>query len=152
MEKKNKKKQVGLWPTRIVLERSGFEQAFRPFSDLPGQIYRFRPSTGQVWLVSDQFTQCNGIYFSPDYRTMYVTDTGAIQAHDGPGDEHQLSLRPRLPATIYAFDVVNGQTLPNRRALPTVTRMSRMELSVMQRGMCSPDAAMVCRFGTSKAL
>lgn len=47
---------------------------------------------------------------------MYVTDTGAIQAHDGPGDGHQFSLRRRLPATIYAFDVVNGKTLANRRA------------------------------------
>lgn len=47
---------------------------------------------------------------------MYVTDTGAVQAHDGPGDGHNFSVKPRLPSTIYEYDVVNGGTrLANRK-------------------------------------
>lgn len=94
----------------------GYEQAFRPPPDLPSQIYRFKPSTGEVWMVADGFVQCNGLCFSPDYAKMYVTDTGAVQAHTGPKDGHNFSCNPRLPATIYEFDVLdNGTRLGNRR-------------------------------------
>jgi gluconolactonase len=93
----------------------GYEQAFRPSPDLPSQIYRFNPSTGQTWCVADGFIQCNGLCFSPDYKTLYVTDTGACQAHSGPGDGHNFSMNPRLPATIYSFDVIDGTTLGNRK-------------------------------------
>lgn len=93
----------------------GYMQAFRPRPELPAQVYRFRPSTRQCWVVADGFDMCNGLCFSPDYKTMYVTDTGAIQAHDGPGDGHQFSFDPRKPSTIYAFDVVDGARLANRR-------------------------------------
>lgn len=93
----------------------GWEQAFRPPPQLPSQIYRFRPSTGQIWLVADGFEQCNGLCFSPDYKRMYVTDTGARQAFDGPGDGHQIYHKYRLPATIYAYDVVDGELLRSRQ-------------------------------------
>lgn len=94
----------------------GYEQAFRPTPDLPSQIYRYKPSTGEVWCVADGFAQCNGLCFSPDYATLYVTDTGACQAHSGPGDGHNFSMNPRLPATIYEYDVVErGTKLANRR-------------------------------------
>lgn len=94
----------------------GYEQAFRPSPQLPSQIYRLRPSTGQIWCVADGFTQCNGLCFSPDYKRMYVTDTGAIQAHSTPGNGHNMSFNPRLPSTIYEYDVVeSGTRLVNRR-------------------------------------
>jgi gluconolactonase len=93
----------------------GYEQAFRPSPTLPVQLYRFRPSTHQIWMVADQFTECNGLCFSPDYKLMYVTDTGAIQAHAGPADGHNFSCNPRLPATVYVYDVVEDSTLQNRR-------------------------------------
>ena len=92
----------------------GYEQAMRPSPQLPSQIYRFRPSTSQIWCVADGFVQCNGLCFSPDYKRMYVTDTGAVQAHSTPGDGHNLSCNPRLPSTIYEYDVVEGK-LTNRR-------------------------------------
>lgn len=92
----------------------GWEQNFRPYPQLPSQIYRFRPSTGQIRCVADGFVQCNGLCFSPDYKQMYVTDTGAIQAHGMPGNGRNFSRNPRLPSTIYAYDVVDN-TLVNRR-------------------------------------
>lgn len=94
----------------------GYEQAFRPSPMLPSQVYRFKPSTGQIWCVADGFVQCNGLCFSPDYKTMYITDTAALQAHGTPASGRNISLNPRLPASIYAFDVVdNGTALVNRR-------------------------------------
>lgn len=94
----------------------GWYQAFRPSPQLPSQIYRCKPSTGQIWCVADGFTECNGLCFSPDYTKMYVTDTGAVQAHGTPGNGHNFSLNPRLPSSIYEYDVVNGGTrLANRR-------------------------------------
>lgn len=94
----------------------GYEQAFRPSPQLPSQIYRFKPSTGQIWCVADGFSQCNGLCFSPDYTKMYVTDTGAVQAHGTPGNGHNFSLNPRLPSCIYEYDVVdNGTRLAGRK-------------------------------------
>lgn len=98
----------------------GYEQGFRHAPDLPSQVYRFRPSTGECWVVADGFEECNGLCFSPDYKRMYITDTGAIQAHDGVGDGHSLFSRPRKPATIYVYDVLLGDDdesrfLGNRR-------------------------------------
>lgn len=86
----------------------GYEQAFRPPPQLPSQVYRFRPSTGQVWCVADGFNECNGLCFSPDYGRMYVTDTGAMKAHGTPGTGTNFSLNPRNPASVYEFDVVDG--------------------------------------------
>jgi gluconolactonase len=94
----------------------GYEQAFRPAPQLPSQIYRFKPSTGQIWCVAEGFSQCNGLCFSPDYTKMYVTDTGAVQAHGTPGNGHNFSLNPRLPSCIYEYDVIdNGTRLASRK-------------------------------------
>lgn len=94
----------------------GYEQAFRPPPQLPSQIYRFRPSTGQISCVADGFVQCNGLCFSPDYKRMYVTDTGAVQAHGTPGNGQNFSFNQRLPSSIYEFDVMDdGTRLGNRR-------------------------------------
>lgn len=47
---------------------------------------------------------------------MYVTDTGVLQAHGGPGNGQSFSADLKLPATIYEFDVVDGgKRLANRR-------------------------------------
>jgi gluconolactonase len=45
---------------------------------------------------------------------MYVTDTGAVQAHDTPGN---FSYNPRLPSSIYEYDVVNNGTQLSGRKL-----------------------------------
>ncbi|KAF2875909.1 hypothetical protein BDV95DRAFT_485166 [Massariosphaeria phaeospora] len=89
----------------------GYVRGFRPPPSIPKQIYRFRPSTGEIAVVADGFTQSNGIEFSPDLKTLYVADTGAIQF------ERNFT----RPATIYAFDVVDGGTrLQNRRTFAYV--------------------------------
>ncbi|GAB1195535.1 hypothetical protein APSETT444_004796 [Aspergillus pseudonomiae] len=77
---------------------------------LPNQVYRFDPVTKNVRVVADGFGRPNGIAFSSDEKTVYITDTGSTLG-DGTND-------PTGPSTIYAFDVsiLNGeQFLTNRR-------------------------------------
>lgn len=64
----------------------GYEQGFRPRPRLPNQVYRFDPRSGSVRAVADGFGRPNGISFSPDLGTLYVTDTDLIHG-DGTVDE-----------------------------------------------------------------
>ncbi|KHN97386.1 lactonohydrolase [Metarhizium album ARSEF 1941] len=84
----------------------GYFQGFRPQPSQPKQVYRFEPATGVVQVVADGFVQPNGLEFSPDLSTLYVSDTGSQQA----------ARAPTQPSTIYAYDVVDGgRRLANRR-------------------------------------
>ncbi|KAF8443923.1 hypothetical protein L210DRAFT_3533147 [Boletus edulis BED1] len=86
----------------------GWLNGFRPEPMLPSQVYRFDPSTGQVQVVADQFVNPNGIAFTPDGKTAFVTDTGS-----GGGF---LGTNQTLPATIYQYDVDPvTQSFANRR-------------------------------------
>ena len=83
----------------------GFYQDFRPAPSIPKQVYRFSPSTGEIQVVADRFDQPNGLEFSPDYQTLYISDTGG---------QHQ-AFNGTRPATIYAYDIVGDRFLRNRR-------------------------------------
>ncbi|KAG0706304.1 hypothetical protein DFH29DRAFT_846035 [Suillus ampliporus] len=86
----------------------GWLGAFRPQPMLPSQVYRFDPSTGQVRVVADQFVHPNGIAFTPDGRTAFITDTGISGGI--------LGVNQTLPATIYQYDVDPlTQSFANRR-------------------------------------
>ncbi|MTV80982.1 SMP-30/gluconolactonase/LRE family protein, partial [Streptococcus pneumoniae] len=56
----------------------GYEQDFRHKPQLPCQVYRFDPETGDIRVVADGFGRPNGLCFSPDEQTMYITDTDQI--------------------------------------------------------------------------
>lgn len=88
----------------------GYFQNFRPEPVIPQQVYRFEPATGGLQVVADGFVQPNGLEFSPDLRTLYVTDTGAA------GFDRNLT----RPATIYAYDVYSSKRLGNRRTFAYV--------------------------------
>jgi gluconolactonase len=48
-------------------------------------VYRVDPKTAQIDIVTDSFDKPNGICFSPDYKKVYICDTGAprnIQVFD----------------------------------------------------------------------
>ena len=63
----------------------GHEQDFRQKPKLPNQVYRFDPEAGDLRVVADGFGRPNGICFSPDERTVYITDTDHIHG-DGNKD------------------------------------------------------------------
>jgi len=70
-------------------------------------VYRFDTSTGRLQRMAD-FEQPNGLRFSPDGSTLYVSDTSlSLNEIPGPqkGTKHE----------IIAFDVAADGTLSNRR-------------------------------------
>ncbi len=76
----------------------------RPF--IKEAIYRIDAQSGQVTKVADQPFKPNGLCFSPDYRTLYVADTGA-------------SHYPEAQRIIWAFDV-DGPRLRNPRTFASM--------------------------------
>ncbi|KAJ3757120.1 D-lactonohydrolase-like protein [Lentinula raphanica] len=88
----------------------GFLNLFRPAPLMPFQVYRFDPDTSAVRVVADGFNKPNGIAFTPDGKTVYVSDTGASGGFLG----NNLT----FPASIYAFDVdPDTHAFKNRRVL-----------------------------------
>ena len=88
--------------------RYAYWQYFAPVPSIRPQVYRFEPKTGVVQAVADDFIAPNGIEFSPDYKHVYVTDTGS---HTFPGKDNLTD-----PATVYRFDVTpDGKRLENRQ-------------------------------------
>lgn len=69
-------------------------------------IYRIDPKSGKMDLVTDKGYKPNGLCFSPDYKKLYVADTG------GPD-----------PRGIDVYDVKDGNKLANKR------RFCSMELN-----------------------
>ncbi|MGE0606192.1 MAG: SMP-30/gluconolactonase/LRE family protein [Pirellulales bacterium] len=63
-------------------------------------IYRIDAKTGKVELMSDEIFKPNGVCFSPDYKKLYVADTGASHYDDAPRN-------------IKVWDVVDGKKLAN---------------------------------------
>jgi len=70
-------------------------------------VYRFDEKTGQLTRMAD-FEQPNGLRFSPDGRTLYVSDT-SLSLDEIPGDQ------TGTKHEIIAFDVADDRTLSNRR-------------------------------------
>lgn len=68
----------------------GFEQGIRPQPVLPNQVYRYDVKAKAVRAVADGFGRPNGICFSPDEKTLYVTDTDWIHG-DGTTDPTRAS-------------------------------------------------------------
>lgn len=87
----------------------GHGQGIRPAPQLPNQVYRYDPHTNAIRAVADGLVRPNGLCFSPDLQTLYVTDTGAI--HGSPDVPIDLS----GPSSIYAFDVSSEPFLCNKR-------------------------------------
>jgi gluconolactonase len=65
-------------------------------------VYRIDPQSGRIDLVTDEMHKPNGLCFSPDYKKLYVADTGATH-------------NPDAPKNIKVWDVADGRTLRNGR-------------------------------------
>ncbi len=91
----------------------GHLQGFRPEPATADQVYRYDPVTGRVCKVADGFDKPNGLAFSPDERTLYVTDSGANQ--------EQGSYHIGRPHHVIAFDVRHGRHLGPGRIFAVVS-------------------------------
>ena len=65
-------------------------------------VYRLDTKTAKLDLVADQLKKPNGLCFSPDYKKLYVVDTGA-------------------PGTITVWDVVDGQKLQSPKLFASMS-------------------------------
>jgi gluconolactonase len=68
--------------------------------ELPANVYRLDPKTGEARVVVGDMIKPNGLCFSPDEKKLYIVDTGQ-QPH------------PTDPHPIRVYDVENGATLKN---------------------------------------
>ena len=91
----------------------GYLQGFRPEPQVGDHVYRFDPDSGRLSVVADSFRKPNGLAFSTDEHTLYVTDSGA---NAEPGSYHV-----GRPHHIVAFDVLDGRHLGPGRLFAVTT-------------------------------
>jgi gluconolactonase len=66
--------------------------------ELKEAVYRIDPKSGKVEKVTDEIFKPNGLCFSPDYKKLYVADTGASHYDEAPKN-------------IKVWDIVDGKKL-----------------------------------------
>src|SRR5205814_9935731 len=76
---------------------SNYEGHKAPF-ELPANVYRLDPKTGDATVVATDLDKPNGLCFSPDEKRLYIADTG-------------IPKRPGDPRPIRVYDVVVGARL-----------------------------------------
>lgn len=86
-------------------------------------VYRIDPANGKLAKVTDDLYKPNGLCFSPDYKTLYIADTGS-------------SHYPEAPKNIRAYDVVDGTKLAKGREFTSMKmKMSDGERAGMADGL-----------------
>jgi len=78
-----------------------YEGKKRPL-ELKEAVYRIDPATAKVEMVTDALFKPNGLCFSPDYKKLYICDTGA-------------SHYKQAPKNIQVWDVTDARKLSNGR-------------------------------------
>ncbi len=71
-------------------------------------VYRIDAKTGKMDKVTEDIFKPNGLCFSPDYKKLYVADTGASHYADAPRN-------------IKVWDVVDGKTLANGKEFASMS-------------------------------
>ena len=78
--------------------------------ELPRNVYRLDPGSGEAQVAADDFARPNGLCFSPDEQRLYVVDTGI--SHGGPSHVRVFDVQGgRLRnGRIFADDFAPGMT------------------------------------------
>src|SRR5438094_2166031 len=66
----------GIWFTDPIYGIRGNYEGFKGEQETKEAVYRVDPKTGQIDKVTDEVGGPNGICFSPDYKRLYIADTG----------------------------------------------------------------------------
>jgi gluconolactonase len=91
-----------IWFTDPPYGILGNYEGFQAKPEIKEAVYRVEPKTGKMDKVADALDKPNGICFSPDYKKLYICDSGD-------------------PKDIQVFDVVDGKTLRNQRQFTGMT-------------------------------
>jgi len=67
----------GIWFTDPTYGINGDYEGFRATPEIKQAVYRVDPKSAQIEKVTDELDQPNGICFSPDYKKVYIADTGS---------------------------------------------------------------------------
>jgi gluconolactonase len=86
----------GIWFTDPPYGIMGNYEGFAAKQEIKEAVYRADPKTGKLDKLTDELDKPNGICFSPDYKKVYICDTGD-------------------PKDIQVFDVVDGKTIRNKK-------------------------------------
>ncbi|MEI9977219.1 MAG: SMP-30/gluconolactonase/LRE family protein [Ignavibacteriota bacterium] len=85
-----------VWFTDPTYGIQGNYEGFQATSENKKAAYRVEPKTGKIDKITDELDQPNGICFSPDYKKVYICDTGD-------------------PKDIQVFDVADGKARNKKR-------------------------------------
>ena len=92
----------GVWFTDPGYGSLGNYEGNKGELQLKEAVYRIDPADGKIALVTDELFKPNGLCFSPDYKKLYIADTGATHYE-------------KAPRNIQVFDVVDGRKFANGR-------------------------------------
>jgi gluconolactonase len=87
----------------IMGNYEGHKAAF----ELPCNVYRLDPTSGEATVVVGDMRRPNGLCFSPDEKRLYICDTGVT---DGAQYPHQIRV----------YDVAEGERLANGRVFAEI--------------------------------
>lgn len=93
------KSDDSIWFTDPTYGIEGDNEGIKAKSELPRNVYRLDPKSGQLTVAVGDFTEPNGLCFSPDEKILYISDTAAP------------------PSIIRAFDVGEDGKLTNDRVV-----------------------------------
>ena len=65
-----------IWFTDPIYGISGYYEGHKASQENKEAVYRIDPKDGSIEMVSDEANEPNGLCFSPDYKKLYVSDTG----------------------------------------------------------------------------
>jgi gluconolactonase len=98
-----------VWFTDPSYGIQGNYEGFQAKAEIKEVVYRVDPKTGKMDVANDELDKPNGLCFSPDYKKLYLCDTGS-------------------PRDIQVFDLVDGHTLRGKR------QFTNMEMNGLKSG------------------
>jgi gluconolactonase len=107
----------GIWFTDPGYGSLGNYEGNKGPLELKEAVYRIDAKDGSVALVTDEIFKPNGLCFSPDYKKLYVADTGA-------------SHYPDAPKNIKVWDVEGERKLSNGRQFASMAMEVAMKTVV----------------------
>src|SRR5204863_3918011 len=87
--------------------------------ELKEAVYRIDPKTKKVTKLTDDIFKPNGLCFSPDYKKLYVADTGASHYEDAPKN-------------IKVWDIVEEKKLDNGKEFVSMGLRMSSKVSMLR--------------------
>jgi len=91
------KSDGSIWFTDPPFGLLGYYEGYLAKQELPMNVYRVDGQSGEMTIVEGEVARPNGLCFSPDESTLYLVESGTT------------------PRNVYAYDVVSGRKLSNKR-------------------------------------